>query len=123
MRGIAFWFFLTAALYLLAGMAWGIVMSASGDHSLTPAHAHLNLIGGVVMALSGVYYHLVPRAGSHWLAKWHFLLATVGVLAIVPGIVMAVTARGETLAKIGAMLTLLAMALFVSIILKFRASA
>lgn len=68
MRGIAPGSFFTATLYLLAAWCGVFVMSASGDHSLMPAHAHLNLIGGVVTALSGLYYHMVPKAGNHWLA-------------------------------------------------------
>ncbi|WP_255374801.1 hypothetical protein [Paracoccus sp. MKU1] len=39
MRWIAFRFFFTATLHLLAGMLRGIAMSASGNHFLMPAHA------------------------------------------------------------------------------------
>ncbi|MGG6897746.1 hypothetical protein [Rhizobium sp. BR 315] len=123
MRGIAFWFFFTATLYFLAGMVWGIVMAASDDHSLMPAHAHLNLIGGVVSALAGLYYHLVPKAGAHWLAKAHFALAMLGILTMVPGIVLVLTGQGEVLAKVGSILTLGAMLLFTMNVLKFRTSA
>jgi len=60
MKGVANWFFTTAALCVLIGMAWGIQMAATGDHSLSPAHAHLNLVGWVTMGLFGLYYHNVP---------------------------------------------------------------
>ena len=120
MRGISFWFFLTAVIYVTIGMAWGIHMSASGDHTLSPAHAHLNLIGWVTMALFGVYYHLVPEAGEHVLAKAHFAIATAGVLLIVPGIVMALQDQGETFAKIGSVLTFLSMLVFVFTVIRNR---
>jgi len=120
MRGISFWFFFTATVYVTVGMAWGIHMSASGDHTLSPAHAHLNLIGWVTMALFGVYYHLVPKAGEHVLAKVHFAVATAGVLLIVPGIVMAIQETGEAFAKIGSVLTLLSMLIFVFTVIRNR---
>jgi hypothetical protein len=121
MRGISFWFFLTAVIYVTIGMLWGIHMSASGDHALGPAHAHLNLIGWVTMALFGIYYHLVPKAAEHVLAKVHFAVATAGVIIIVPGIVMAIEETGEALAKIGSVLTLLSMLIFVFTVIRNRA--
>ncbi|MFC3119168.1 hypothetical protein ACFOHS_17120 [Jhaorihella thermophila] len=45
MRGPALAFFATGAVAVTIGMAWGIAMAASGDHSLAGAHAHLNLVG------------------------------------------------------------------------------
>ena len=121
MRGISFWFFFTAAIYVAFGMAWGIVMSATGDHHLSPAHAHLNLIGWVTMGLFGVYYHLVPSAGEALLARIHFAVATAGILVIVPGIVMAVQQTGETLAKLGSALTMLSMLIFVVTVFRNKA--
>lgn len=121
MRSMAFWFFVTATLYLLAGMVWGIVMSATTDHSLSPAHAHLNLIGGVLMALAGIFYQLVPAANDSRYAKVHFAVATLGILTMIPGIAMAISGQGETLAKIGSVITLAAMAMFAFAVFRFRA--
>jgi len=56
-------FFLVAALCGLAGMAWGTHMGVSGDHSLSPAHAHLNLLGWVTLSIMGGFYALSPRPG------------------------------------------------------------
>lgn len=120
MRGISFWFVATAAFYVTIGMVWGIVMSASGDHALAPAHAHLNLLGWVTMALFGYYYHLVPSAGDKMLAKIHYAVAALGVLIIVPGIVMAIRQTGEALAKAGSMLTVLSMLIFLFTVIRDR---
>ncbi len=120
MKGIAFWFFALAAVYATIGMIWGIQMSASGNHDLSPAHAHLNLVGWVTTALFGVYYHLVPKAAEKGLARIHLALATLGVWAMVPGIVLAVTERGEMLAVIGSMLTLLSMLVFLYTVMTTR---
>jgi len=111
MKGVANWFFTTAALCVLIGMAWGIQMAATGDHSLSPAHAHLNLVGWVTMGLFGLYYHNVPAA-ARGLAKVHFALAFLGVLAMVPGISIARTGGGEGMAIIGSLLTIASMLVF-----------
>lgn len=120
MKGISFLFMALATLCALIGMAWGIVMSASGDHSMFPAHAHLNLIGWVGFAIFAFYYHLVPEAAESLLAKAHAALAIAGVVVIVPGIVMALTGRGEALAKLGSVLTILSMLAFFVVVLTHR---
>ena len=112
MRDISFVFFATAALAVTIGMGWGIQMSASGDHSLAGAHAHLNLVGWVTMAIFGVYYLLTPGAAASTLSKVHYALALAGLVTLVPGIVLAITEQGEGLAKLGSVLTVLSMLLF-----------
>src|ERR687894_233930 len=52
--------FRLAVLFVIAGMAMGIGMAASHDHSIMPAHAHLNLLGWVSLFLFGIYYKLHP---------------------------------------------------------------
>lgn len=118
MTNISFAFFVTATLAVTIGMGWGIQMSASGDHTLSPAHAHLNLIGWTTMALFGIYYALTPRAAVGLLPKVHFALATIGLVLVVPGIVMALTQQGETLAKIGSVLTILSMIVFLYTVIR-----
>jgi hypothetical protein len=118
MRGLALYFFVLGVVAAIVGMSWGIQMSATKDHLLAPAHAHLNLLGWVTLALFGVYYHVSPAAAQGVLPKLHFALAALGVIAIVPGIVMAVRETGETLAKAGAFLTLASMLLFLLIVLR-----
>ena len=98
MRGIGFYFFVAGALCVTLGMFWGIQMSVSHDHGMAPAHAHLNLVGWVTMALFGVYYTLTPSAAASGLAKLHLVLAVAGVVAMVPGIAIAVSNGGEAMA-------------------------
>ena len=118
MHGTALWFFLSAVFYVICGMLFGIWMSATHDHSLAPVHGHLNLIGWVTMAIFGLYYHLVPAAGESRLARLHFVVATIGLWIIVPGIKFAVEGTGETLAKIGSMVTILSLVLFAFIVVR-----
>jgi cbb3-type cytochrome oxidase subunit 1 len=117
MRPLPFILFLAAAICAVIGMAWGIQMSASGNHAMSPAHAHLNLLGWVSLALFGTFYQLVPAAGESLLARIQAGVAVIGVVLIVPGIVMALTQAGETLAKLGSVVTILSMLLFVIVLL------
>lgn len=118
MKSIATWFFATGALFALCGMIWGIQMSATHDHTLSPAHGHLNLIGFVAMSVFGTYYALTPRAASRRIAAVHYALVVATVLVLTPGIVLAITGQGETLAKLGSVLGVLSMALFGFVVLR-----
>jgi hypothetical protein len=74
MANVSNWFIRTAVLYLMAGVALGLFMAASHDHSMFPAHAHLNLLGWVSMAIFACFYRLWPAAAATKLAKVHFWL-------------------------------------------------
>ncbi|HEY5127106.1 MAG TPA: hypothetical protein VIJ35_07350 [Bradyrhizobium sp.] len=52
-----------------------------------PAHADLNLIGGVLLFLFGMYYRLVPAAGTPTLAKVQRWLHMTGAI-LFPAIVL-----------------------------------
>jgi hypothetical protein len=58
-----------SVVVLLAGMLAGIAMGIRQDFTLQPAHAHLNLVGGVLLFLFGMYYRLFPAAADDKLAK------------------------------------------------------
>ena len=95
-------------------------MSATGDHSLSPAHGHLNLIGFVAMAVFGTYYALVPSAAASKLGSAHFGLAILSVVVLIPGIARAISEQGEALAKIGSILAVLSMLLFLLVMIRHR---
>lgn len=123
MNGIARYFMLLGVISVVLGMAWGIQMAASGDHSMAAAHAHLNLLGWVTCAIFAFYYHAVPTAAEGPLPLVHLLIATAGLITIVPGIAMALRHDGETLAKIGSLLSLLSMLIFAVVVLRGRGGA
>ena len=111
-------FFATGAIFALIGMAWGIQMSASHDHTLSPAHGHLNLIGFVAMSVFGTYYALTPTAGESRFALVHYVVTVATVAILTPGIAMAINGQGETLAKIGSLIALLSMGLFALVVIR-----
>ena len=75
-----------SVVVLSLGMVLGIVMGIREDFTLQPAHAHLNLVGGVLFFLFALHYRLVPAAGSSALAK------AQGSLHIIGGILMLLDA-------------------------------
>ena len=92
-EGIAFWFFIVAALCVTIGMSWGIQMSVSGNHTLGAAHAHQTLVGWVTMALFGFYHRAVPKAADRPLAFILFFPVVSGVVFPIPGSVPRFTNR------------------------------
>jgi cbb3-type cytochrome oxidase subunit 1 len=123
MRGIALWFLVSAIIYVLVGMSFGIWMAANQDFQLAPMHGHLNLIGWVTMALFALFYHQVPQAAEGSLPKLHFVIATLSIWLMVPGIAMALTGQGETLAKIGSVGGIITMLIFLTVVLRSRQPA
>lgn len=120
MRGLSFFCLASASLYALVAMSLGIYMAASHDHVLAPAHAHLNLVGWVSVALYGLYYHAVPAVAEMRLAKIHVAVASLGVLLLAPGIALAVLDITEGLAAVGSLVTILSMLLFVAVVFTSR---
>src|SRR6202043_1142094 len=112
----------TSAVILLVGMLAGIAMGIEQDFVLAPAHAHLNLVGGVLLFLFGLYYRLVPAAGTTTLAKVQGWLHMVGAI-LFPAGVAVVLLKGpsfEAAPIAGSLIMVGAMALFVVIV--FRSS-
>jgi hypothetical protein len=108
----------TSAVILLAGMLAGMVMGIQQNFVLAPAHAHLNLIGGVLLFLFGLYYRLVPAAGTTALAKVQGWLHIIGAI-LFPAGVAVVLLKGpsfEAAPIAGSLIVVAAMALFVVIV-------
>lgn len=81
------------SLYLVLGICLGIFMGASGDHTISPLHAHINLLGFVLMMVFGFFYHLFPAAGVSQLARVHFWLHLVGGLVLLVMLGLLLTGR------------------------------
>ncbi|MBF0680605.1 MAG: hypothetical protein IR164_16895 [Devosia sp.] len=79
MPNISNLFFRTAVLFLLVGIALGLMMSITGDHNVIGAHAHINLLGWVTSALFGGYYALNPAKAAGRLPMAQYLVYVVGV--------------------------------------------
>jgi hypothetical protein len=110
------------AVILLIGMLAGIAMGIQQDFVLAPAHAHLNLVGGVLLFLFGLYYRLIPEAGSSMLAKVQGWLHIGGAMLFPAGVAIVVLKGPSFIAApiVGSLIVVAAMALFAVIV--FRTS-
>jgi hypothetical protein len=107
-----------SVVVLLVGMLGGIVMGIEQDFALAPAHTHLNLIGGVMLFLFGLYYRLVPAAGTSRLAKVQGWLHIVGAILFPAGVAVVILKGASFIAApiIGSLIVTAAMALFAVIV-------
>lgn len=76
----------SGVIYLLLGVALGVFMGASGDHSLRSVHAHIGLFGWVSMALMGVIYLNLPDLAQTRLAAAHVVLHHAGLAGMMIGL-------------------------------------
>ncbi|MEO6781146.1 MAG: hypothetical protein ABI407_08215 [Bradyrhizobium sp.] len=107
-----------SVVILLIGMLAGIAMGIEQDFMLAPAHAHLNLIGGVLLFLFGLYYRLVPAAGSSILARVQGWLHIVGAILFPAGVALVLLKGPSLIAApiVGSLIVTVAMALFAVIV-------
>jgi len=103
-----------AVVYFVVAVALGIVMGASGDHSLMPVHAHLNLLGWVSMALFGPIGRFYPATMQGTLATVQFWLYNISVPVLL--VMLAALLRGhaelDPLVGVGSIVTGIAVLLF-----------
>ena len=116
--------FCAAVCLGIIGMGIGIAMAASGDHSVFPAHAHLNLLGWVSLFLMGVFYRLHPALDTSRVALiqsgiWigATIVLTCGVAAIYLG-----RSELEPVAIIGALTVLGDMFMFAYLVFRSELS-
>lgn len=84
-------FIRASLLWFLAGISMGLAMAVHPAWIVyRPAHAHMNLVGFVVMMIFGVGYQILPRFFGHpihnrWLAESHIWTANLGLAGMVAG--------------------------------------
>jgi hypothetical protein len=86
MPRLALLFFKTATIFLIIGVAHGLQMGISHDHSAMPAHAHINLLGWATSGLFGVYYALQPAKAGWRIAMVHYVVYVVGLVVMLPAL-------------------------------------
>jgi len=94
MGNLSNWYFRTAMCWILVGVTFGIVMGATQNFTMTPVHAHINLLGWVTMSIFAFFYRLWPAAAATRLARiqfWTFVPAH-----FVQMILLFILLRGNT---------------------------
>jgi hypothetical protein len=107
-----------STVLLLCGLVFGIIIGMREDFTLAPAHAHLNLIGFVLMFLVGLYYRVVPAAGTGLLASIQAFLLVVGAIVLPIGVALVLTGGTGIVVIAGSLIVLAAMALFAWIVFR-----
>ena len=79
-------YFKAAIVFLVIGIAMGLMMSISGNHNVIGAHAHVNLLGWATSALFGTYLALAPVKAAKRLAMIQFGVHVVGVVIMTGGL-------------------------------------
>jgi len=116
MKNIGRLFVLTGLIFLLVGMAFGLKMSATMDFTLHGLHAHLNLLGFVLMTLFGLCYHSWPKMQEGKLATVHYVLHT-GCVAISLALLYFVLSNAELAPKLAPVMNWFLMGAYASVLL------
>jgi len=88
-------FFGAAAFYAMVGVSWGLTMSITKHHETYSAHAHLNLLGWVSLALMGTFYALLGQGAPNWVKLTNFVLSNVGVTCMITGLYFYLSQTGS----------------------------
>ena len=108
-------FFALGASCVLVGMIWGMIMGATEDVALAPAHAHLNLLGWVTMGLYGTFYALTRQTMSEKLAWTNFIVSGLGVVVLIPTLAIYLKSNNQALIPgllVGEILTVSGLVIF-----------
>jgi hypothetical protein len=86
-----------SVIYLVIGVAMGIMMGSTKDFTLRPVHAHVNLLGWTSLALAGLIYTVFPLAGQSRLAKVHFWLMNLALPVMMASLAAVLNEHMEAL--------------------------
>jgi cbb3-type cytochrome oxidase subunit 1 len=85
--------FAMGSVAAVVGIALGLYTGINEDHTLTPVHAHFNLIGWVSMFLFGGYYRMHPQVVGG-IAKIQVALVAIGYVMAFGALAVMLT-RGD----------------------------
>lgn len=107
-------FFKTAVVFFIAGVIMGLQMAITGSHDVIAAHAHVNLLGWVSMAIFGGYYALNPAKAGARLAIVHYGVYTLGVAVMGPALYLMLSGNPalEPLVAVSSLVTFAGVLLF-----------
>lgn len=118
MPKVSNYYFRTATLFLIVGIAVGLHMSISKNHDVVGAHAHINLLGWVTSAVFGGYYALNPAKAAGRLALLQYVIYTLGVVVMCASLYLLLkgNAAMEPIVAVSSLVTFLGVLLFAWIV-------
>lgn len=115
-----------AVVFILLGVCLGYWMGMTHNFTLSPVHAHTNLLGWVSMFLYGLFYRAVPGAAAGVLPKAHAALAILGLPIMMIGLTIQLLAVPSLMGLVPPMMiagpTLVVLGMFVFAVIVFRAT-
>jgi hypothetical protein len=116
MKNLSRLWILTGLAFLLVGMGLGLKMSMTQNFALHGLHAHLNLLGFVLMTLFGLCYRNWPKLQEGVLGTVHYFLHTATV-AVALTLLYLILSNTDLAAKIGPMLDIVLLGTYAGTIL------
>jgi len=116
MKNISRLWVLTGLVFLLIGMGLGLKMAMAQDYGMHGLHAHLNLLGFVIMTLFGLCYHNWPKMQEGMLATVHYVLHTVTV-AVSLTLFYFILSNMDLAPKIGPVMDIVLMGTYAGVLL------
>jgi len=115
-----------AVVFIVLGVCLGYWMGVTHDFTLSPVHAHTNLLGWVSMFLYGLFYRAVPGAAAGVLPKVHAMLAVAGLPIMMVGLTVQLLGVPSLTGLVPPMMiagpTLVVLGMFVFAVIVFRAT-
>jgi hypothetical protein len=115
-------FFATAICFLIAGIVVGLKMSIAHDYTAVGAHAHINLLGWVTMAIFGAFHALNPQGAGTRLAKIQFYTYAGGVIVMTPALYLLLTGSPamEPIVAVASLVVFAGVLMFAAIVFRTR---
>ena len=122
MRNVDSKLVLVGFIYFLLAMIQGQFMAFTADYSYFPMHAHMGLVGGVLMILYGLIYRAFPAMQQDALVKKHFWLANIGSPIFFAGIGVSIAGGTRNVGHTGSIIVILALIIFALMIFRTQRS-
>lgn len=112
MRNVDSKLILVGFIYFVLAMIQGQFMAYTADYRFFPMHAHMGLVGGVLMILYGLIYRHYPALQQDALVKTHFWLANIGSPVFFAGIGISIAGGTRNVGHAGSVTVIVALIMF-----------
>ena len=112
MRNVDSKLILVGFFYFLLALLQGQFMAYTADYRFFPMHAHMGLIGGVLMVLYGLIYRAFPAMQQDALVNTHFWLANIASPIFFAGIGISIAGGTRNVGHAGSIVVIIAFITF-----------
>lgn len=109
---------LVGFFYFLLALLQGQFMAYTADYRFYPMHAHMGLIGGVLLVLYGLIYRNFPAMQQDALVKTHFWLANIASPIFFVGIGISIAGGTRYVGHSGSVTVIIAFIMFAMMFLR-----